>query len=332
MQKNSLKVLPIEATKKLNLDKSILYHLYVEEKKSSSEIAKIFNVSDVTIRKYLKKYNIPVRSVIESHRLAQGKFINKDTLYHLYIEEKKSTDKIAKMFNISQPSVFRYLKIYNIPTRTKVKPQLSKEILYRLYVEEEKPATEIAKILNVGKSTILRRMEEFDIKRRTISESKRGEKNPYYGKPMPEEQKKKISESHKGEKNPNYGKHLSEETKRKISEKEKGERHYNWKGGITSENIKIRNSNKMRLWRKKCLVRDNFTCKACGKKGGKLNVHHINNFSEFKELRYKPSNGITLCKECHTKFHSIYGVRNNTKGQLEEFINFVKHGVKNGKD
>ncbi len=54
--------------------------------------------------------------------------------------------------------------------------------------------------------------------------------------------RKKISESRKGEKNPMFGKHLSKKAKRKISEslkgkipkntlKWKGENHPNWKGG-----------------------------------------------------------------------------------------------------
>ena len=37
----------------------------------------------------------------------------------------------------------------------------------------------------------------------------------------------------------------------------------------------------------------------------------------FKDLK----NGITLCRDCHKKFHKIYGKKNNNKGQVEEFIN-----------
>ena len=61
--------------------------------------------------------------------------------------------------------------------------------------------------------------------RRKISEAKKGENHPMYGKPLPEETKRKISEAQKGEKNhrygkpsPNRGKPRSAETCRKISE------------------------------------------------------------------------------------------------------------------
>ena len=53
-----------------------------------------------------------------------------------------------------------------------------------------------------------------------------GEKNPWYGKHLPQETKDKLSKALKGkfvgEKNPWYGKHLPQETKDKISKARKG--------------------------------------------------------------------------------------------------------------
>ena len=94
----------------------------------------------------------------------------------------------------------------------------------------------------------------------------------------------------------------------------------NWKGGITPENRKIRTSLEIKLWRKACLERDNFTCQKTGQIGGKLVVHHINNFADFPELRTSIENGITLSKEVHIEFHKKYGKRNNTFEQLSEFL------------
>jgi DNA-binding CsgD family transcriptional regulator len=217
--------------------------------------------------------------------------LDKNTLYRLYVEEKKSSITISKELGISISTVYSYLKKYSIPTRSlsdagteRYKDKygkITKEVLYQMYVVDGKSSNEIAKLFNVNHKTILKRLIQYDIPIRTGSEA----------------------------------------LTLKYNSKTK-----------SSKNKLERNRTKYKNWRKKCLVRDDFTCQACGKNGGKLNVHHINNFSEFKEFRYKPSNGITLCKECHTKFHSMYGARNNTKGQLEEFINFVKYGVRNEKD
>lgn len=99
-----------------------------------------------------------------------------------------------------------------------------------------------------------------------------------------------------------------------------GVNHWNWKGGITPENTKVRESNHSRKWKKYCMKRDNWTCQKNGIRGGELVVHHIKNFSEFPELRFDVDNGITLSVGAHIEFHKIYGRTNNNLEQLEEFI------------
>jgi len=79
--------------------------------------------------------------------------------------------------------------------------------------------------------------------------------------------------------------------------------HWNYKGGISPENHIIRNSEKMKRWRYEVFKRDQYTCQHCAQIGGNLNAHHIKPFSEFIELRFDVSNGLTLCKSCHIKEH-----------------------------
>ena len=79
-----------------------------------------------------------------------------------------------------------------------------------------------------------------------------------------------------------------------------GINHYNWKGGITKESAKIRNSLQMKLWRKSVFERDSYKCIWCGS-GGSLNADHIKPFAYFPELRFAIDNGRTLCVECHKK-------------------------------
>lgn len=118
---------------------------------------------------------------------------------------------------------------------------------------------------------------------------------------------------------------INEETRKKISEALKGEKSYNWKGGITPENQRIRNGIEWRLWRESVFARDNWTCQKCGIRSGQgekvyFHPHHIQNFSQYPELRTSIENGITLCKNCHWDFHKKYGKQNNTKEQLNEFL------------
>lgn len=116
---------------------------------------------------------------------------------------------------------------------------------------------------------------------------------------------------------------FSKEHRRKLGERLKGERSPTYKGGISSANHIIRTSSEMKLWRKACFERDNFTCQKTGQIGGKLIVHHINNFADFPELRFAIDNGITLCRESHIEFHKKYGVKNNTREQIEEYLKYA---------
>ena len=83
-----------------------------------------------------------------------------------------------------------------------------------------------------------------------------------------------------------------------------GEKNPRWKGGITPENIKIRQSFEMKQWREAVFTRDDYICQHCEERGGKLHAHHIKFFSTHPELRTDITNGLTLCVDCHKKVHA----------------------------
>lgn len=115
------------------------------------------------------------------------------------------------------------------------------------------------------------------------------------------------------------GKKHSLESKLKMSKAISGENHPCWKGGISTLNENSRKRKEYRIWRNKVLKKYKYTCQKSGDKK-RLRVHHIQNFSDYPELRYKFSNGIVLCERCHIEFHKIYGLKNNTKEQMCEYL------------
>ena len=165
-----------------------------------------------------------------------------------------------------------------------------------------------------------------------LSEEEKKHLSLYWkGKKKSKEHRENISKSKRGNKNPNFGKSPSKETLEKRSASLKGKVAWNkgkkcpnlvtnWKGGVSSENEIMRHSLENRLWRENVFTRDNWTCQKCKKRGRKLNSHHINNFAEHPELRFIINNGISLCEDCHAAFHKKYGWGCNTNEQIEDYL------------
>ena len=140
------------------------------------------------------------------------------------------------------------------------------------------------------------------------------------GRKMPKSAIEKMAEFHKTHPNSGMikvGEHRNINTEYKIGSQPPhtgkkrpeitGKNHPLWKGGLTPINIKIRRSLEYRLWRASVFERDRFTCRFCKKKGGELEADHIKPFALFPELRFKISNGRTLCKTCHKKTDTYGG-------------------------
>jgi hypothetical protein len=98
----------------------------------------------------------------------------------------------------------------------------------------------------------------------------------------------------------------------------------NWRSDWTDqqrkENTAPRRTKGYIKWCRSVYRKDNFTCGACGRRGGVLHAHHLEGWGTNKTVRYEISNGITLCKKCHRKFHKSYGLGNNNTAQFTEFV------------
>jgi len=86
----------------------------------------------------------------------------------------------------------------------------------------------------------------------------------------------------------------------------------NWNGGVFKRGVS-------RLWARMIFSRDDYICTVCGTWGGELNAHHLDGYKWCKEKRFDSNNGTTLCSKCHREFHKIYGRRNNTAKQFNEY-------------
>jgi transposase-like protein len=96
-------------------------------------------------------------------------------------------------------------------------------------------------------------------------------------------------------------------TRQKLRLANLGARRWNWKGGITPDRVRLRICLDMKVARESCFKRDDYTCRCCGLRGGKLNAHHIWPFQRFPEWKYELWNLLTLCKSCHDAFHRAAG-------------------------
>lgn len=101
---------------------SEIVRLYVEEKLSTTKIGEIFGMSHSGIINHLKHCGIQIRPPHEAQFASNKKeypeeFYNKDFMYDLYINQRKSKKDIGNMFNCDPDVIDRILKNFEIPIR-----------------------------------------------------------------------------------------------------------------------------------------------------------------------------------------------------------------------
>jgi len=214
---------------------------------------------------------------------------NKNWLHDNYIDINKSTLEIAKMCNVSNHTILRWLHRFDI---------------------ELKP-------LGGWKHTQTAR-EKMSIARRAWLSDKRN--CPNFGKHLSEECKRKISDSLKGFKQSEetkkkisktlignsytLGHKLSQEHKNKISESERGSKHWNWQNGKSFEPYCPRFTKELR---EAVRNRDNRNCQMCGKNEiflrEKLCVHHVD-LDKMQGCNGNKWYLVSLCRSCHIRLHN----------------------------
>lgn len=102
-----------------------------------------------------------------------------------------------------------------------------------------------------------------------------------------------------------------------------GSRNPLWKGGIPRE--KRTELPEYENWRKEVYKRDWYKCKICGYKGRLLIAHHIKTWKYFLKLRFIIDNGLTLCRGCHCKLHTIHKKVIDFKEILRDFMSETQY-------
>lgn len=97
------------------------------------------------------------------------------------------------------------------------------------------------------------------------------------------------------------GSKRSMETRMKLSKGKQKELNPNWRGGVSSIRLKLIDSMNYKQWRAAVFERDDYTCRKCNRRGGKLNADHIVPYFKDQNKIYDLDNGQTLCVECHTE-------------------------------
>ena len=153
------------------------------------------------------------------------------------------------------------------------KPYWSREWLFQKYITEKLSSAEIANQFGCRDANILYFLRKFGITTRTMNEAR---KIKHWGA--------------SGINNPMYGR--------------LGFLNPRWNGGHSPERQSAYARHFWKELAKSILKRDEYECKKCGGREtthNGLEVHHVKPWSAYPELRFEPSNLITLCHKCHTE-------------------------------
>jgi len=96
---------------KSKLDKETIYNLYHNKGMTLKEIGAYYNCTDANIGRFMKKNNIPTKSL-------GTKFgFTKEAITDMYYKQNMTLDEIAKFYGCTDGSVRNFMIKYNIPRR-----------------------------------------------------------------------------------------------------------------------------------------------------------------------------------------------------------------------
>ncbi len=102
------------------------WRVYIQERKTISEIARIFTIDRSTVKRYLRTLDIPIRdaektTIFKKINLSESEL--KTKLYHLYTLEKKKKKVIGNLLHISPVAVSKYIRLLGVPAPVRQEPK-----------------------------------------------------------------------------------------------------------------------------------------------------------------------------------------------------------------
>lgn len=91
--------------------------MYQNEKLGTHIIAKMTGISFVSVKKRLKRYKIPIRSLEESF-LSKNSFFNEEWLWDNYFRKGRTLTELAKDANVSPYTISNWLIYFNLLPRS----------------------------------------------------------------------------------------------------------------------------------------------------------------------------------------------------------------------
>lgn len=160
--------------------KDQLEQLYIQEQQTTGQIGRRFGVSATTAHRWLKHYNIPIRSNFTAQHLLRGREIIEkppcSDLKTLYEVEVLSYKEIGRRYNVSNVTAKNWCKACGIETRDASVTQRitanrfdapdAEELAY-LYLERGYTQHEVALHYGVSWITVKKWQRAFEIPRRS---------------------------------------------------------------------------------------------------------------------------------------------------------------------
>lgn len=156
-------------------DENWLREQYVENQRSTTDIANGIGVPNTAVGDWLRRHGIETRSMAEAH-LPEGvidKLEDEDWMYEQYVENRRSSTDIASELGVGQSTIISWLKRSGIEIRSTSEAKLSKfafaklqndEWLFHQYIELGETTASIADELDIHPKTVVNWLKNTESK------------------------------------------------------------------------------------------------------------------------------------------------------------------------